>query len=362
LKTKQFIFLLGILIVKLPVMAISSFGPTNVLLKLSKQKQDDTIGYNLVLELPKLLYPKIMDGSVILWDSPSKTTKISAEGLKELEKTNGIYFDFSENLFIEEVWTLSKRAIETKTLGFTFKGNTENGLITFGFIDYNDIFSLLQNTFIPSNANGFSNTGYIEAIKGKHFNYEILQFGQDNFTNDESRASELKNQLFNNPSIKKYNSPVGVAKYKSIGYEIEHNENENNDALFNSLTEYFKENIEQFMNLGGYQIISLLDKEPKINITKIIVWEEYKMQNGIISSEIKNIQMVVNGKKMLATDIKNIRKIEALVKSKPLDIFIQEKVYDLTVDFINDEEIKNQDGFEIIRKLNEGQWKNLLDN
>lgn len=356
-------FLLLILLInfKTSTFALQSFEPTNVTINLNKSLQPDSIGYNLPQELPRLLYSKIMDGSLTLWDSPMKEITISADALKGIEQSSGTSFSSIDNLFIHEIWELSKRYLDTKTIGFTFINKNEKGTVSYGYIDYKDVMVLLDKNNIPCNANGFLNTTFREAIQSKQFNFSIVQFGSDDFKSNPSQAFEIKNQLFSNPQVKLYNGPKDITRYKSITYEIYKEGNENNDAVFSSLSSYFKDNLEQFYNLGGDQTIPFFKKDPELNFTKIRVTELFKLDKGIVTSEITTIQLFINGKYLPTSNIESMRQIDVTVKFKPLETFISEKSYVYYISSINSEELKEINSVEIIRKLKDGHWKKLVE-
>lgn len=339
---------------------MASFEPTNVLITLKKSSQADSIGYNLPSEFAKFLYPKIMDGTISLWDGPLKEIRITADALKEIEQSSQKKFSSGDYLLIHEIWTLAKRTLDTKTIGFTFLTINESGKVTYGYIDYKDIMVLLDKNFIPANANGFLNITFREAIQNKEFNFSINQFGSDDFKADPSKAFEIQNQLLNNSSIKVYLASKDIARYKSITYEVLKNGTENNDSLFLALSLYFRNNLEQFFNLGGDQSVSFINKEPEINITKLKLNELYKTYKGQVTSEITSIQFYVNGKYLPPNDLATLRKTEVNIKSQTLENFILEKKYDLTITSINSEEINNRNSFELIKKINEGNWKQLV--
>jgi hypothetical protein len=188
-----------------------------------------------------------------------------------------------------------------------------------------------------------------------------VQFGDDDFKTNQGRAFEIQKQLFYNPQVKLYNAPKDIIRYKNITYEIYREGNENNEAVFSSLSSYFKDNLEQFFNLGGDQTIPFFKKDPVLNFTKIKVTELYKLDKGTVTSEISTIQLFINGKYLPTSDIGTMRQIGITVKFKPLETFIGEKSYVFNITSINSEEIKGADGIEIIRKLNEGKWKSLVE-
>ena len=99
---------------------MASFEPTNVLITLKKSSQADSIGYNLPSEFAKFLYPKIMDGTISLWDGPLKEIRITADALKELEQSSQKKFSSGDYLLIHEIWTLAKRTLIPKQLVLHF--------------------------------------------------------------------------------------------------------------------------------------------------------------------------------------------------------------------------------------------------
>jgi hypothetical protein len=337
-----------------------SFEATNVIINLKQSLQPDSLGYNLPQELPKFLYPKIIDGSLSLWDSPKKEIRISADALQSIEQSSGTDFTSIGNLFIHEIWELSKRYLDAKTIGFTFINKTEKGSVSYGFIDYKDVMVMLGKFNIPSNANGFVNVTFKEAIQSKQFNFSIVQFGADNFKNNPGEAFEIQKRIFNNPKVKLFNGPKNVARYKLVAYEINRNGSENNQALFSSLTNYFKENLEQFFNLGGEEVISFLKKNPDIKITKMSVIERYKLDKGVVTSEILSVQFFVNGKYLKETELTELREIGATINFKPLETFIMEKEFVYKITFINQEATSDLNEAEIMQKIKQGKWRQLV--
>ena len=344
----------------LGAMALTSFGPTNVTLNLSSSLQPDSIGYNLPKELPGIIYTKIIDGSVALWDGPAKEIQISADALQAIEKSSGTIFTSVDNLFIHEVWELSRRYLDSKTIGFTFINKNEKGSVAYGFVDYKDIVELLNKVNIPTNANGYLNTSFREAIQNKQFNFSIIQFGADDFKAHPNRAFEIQKQLFNNPKVKMFNEPKEKARFKTITYELARTGNNQNEAVFSALNSYFENNLEQFYNLGGDQLVSFYKKNPEINFTKIKVSELYKLDKGVVTFEISAIHLFIYGKHLAESDIGTMRQIGVTVNFKPLETFISEKNYDMVITQINSEEIKSADSAAILLKLKEGNWKSLI--
>ncbi len=340
--------------------AIPSFGPTNVIINLNPTLQNDTIGYNLALELPKVLYSRILDGTIPLWDNPTKEIRISGEALKGIELSSKTSFTSVSNLFIHEIWELSKRYLDTKTIGFTFINKTNNTSVNYGYVDYRDILNLLKSSDIPGNANGVLNTSFEEAIQNKSFSFSIVQFGDEDFKTNPTQSFDLKNQLFSNPKIKLNTIPKRTPQIKSISYEINKGGAAINEAIFLSLTHYFNSNLEQFYNMGGDQDVSLFNKTPDLILTKLKVTELYSYTSKGVTSEIIALQLFCNGKYLPIRSMEWFRHLDIMVKFKPIEAIIKEKNYDFTLTTINLESVKNSNTADIISKLLSGKWNNLV--
>ncbi len=358
MKQLQFlvIFVLGI---TCSSFAIRSFEPTNVIINLNPKLQNDSIGYNLPLELPTILYNKILDGSIPLWDSPSKEIRISGDALKGIEQSSKTSFSSVSNLFIHEIWELSKRYLDAKTIGFTFINKTNDASVNYGYIDYHDIAELMKTTNIQSNANGVLNTSYAEAIQNKGFNFSIVQFGDQDFKTNPEQSFELKNSLFNNPKIQLISLAKRSPQLKSITYEINKEGSGINEAIFLSLTNYFNANLEQFYNMSGDQGPSLYNKTPDLILTKLKVTELYSNTSNGISSELISLQIFCNGKYLPLQSIAWFRQLDIMVKFKPIEAVIKEKNYDLKLVAINFSAVKNLNIAEVLVKLQSGQWNHL---
>ena len=71
---------------KSPSSLPSKYEMEPVLIYLSAIDQPDSIGFNLVESLNKLLYPRIKNGDIALWKTSSKKELINKIQFSELEK------------------------------------------------------------------------------------------------------------------------------------------------------------------------------------------------------------------------------------------------------------------------------------
>ncbi len=303
-----------------------------------------------------------MEGSATLWDSPLKEVKISAEALKGIESSSNTSFSSLENLFVHEIWELSRKYLDTKIIGFSFINKGSKGQVSYGFIDYKDVVEILDKSNIPCNANGAVNTTFREAIQSKVFNFSIVQFGNDDFKNNPANAFKIQKQLFGNPEVELYKDQGERTKYKTLSYEIHAHGGEQNALLFSALSYYFTNNLETFYNMAGEESTRYLKKNPSLSFSKMQVTELYKSEKGKISSELTSIQLYTEGKPLQATSVETYRKMGITVMFKPIDLYLTEKNYGLSIVSINAEELNKplEESANIIKKLNAGQWSDLV--
>lgn len=335
--------------------AMKSFDPTKVLLSLKQSNQPDSLGYNLVYDFPKFIYPKIMNGLINIWNNPNKETRISPASLAAIEKSTNSSFENIDNLFIHQIWELNSNFLDVTTVGFSFINKTASGSVSYGFIEYEDIKILLEKVNIPCNANGFVNIPYDEVIKRMYFNFAIVQFGNDDFKDSPEKSFKIKKYLFANPKVKYMPDIKKNEKYKIIRYEIMNTDSPQNKILFSSVSVFFKDNLEEFYNLGADKDYNYLEKNPDLLFSKIKVTEVLKYGKEAFSSKISSVQFIMEDKNLPVCTADMLNSMGITVNFKPLTEYIAEKNYELKITHINNEEINPQNTLEILNKLNNGE-------
>src|SRR6187551_1964678 len=104
--------LVALMVFNLCLSALAAGEVKPVMLFLSAKDQPDTLGYNLVTELPAMLYEALVDGRIPLWDSPEKQIQILPKSLKAIEESNDLSFAASTRLFILEKWTVERKKLQ----------------------------------------------------------------------------------------------------------------------------------------------------------------------------------------------------------------------------------------------------------
>lgn len=345
----------------------------NVMLHLKKGLQTDTLGLNLIEHLLPLAYTQIMNGNATLWDSPQKQTQINAQTLQRIENSSQTSFIFSNDLFILEQWNVSNKKIKITSLGFFFINNKIKGeQISYGYVELKDIKNILISTPIPTNANGFNNFTFWQAIINRKFEYNIVQFGNTTVQNFE-QSDKIKKNIF---TSKKY--VISDTDYKPfnteklINYSIKMSYDttssnidlaNNSNYLLQTINAYLHENLEEFFNLGGYNIASHLDKEIVFIVTGVDIEETWKKENdGSIKYLSDNFVIWLNETLPLKSlDLTEIAKWELSVNQKSLSDYIKEKSFLYTINKINTQEISNEQADAFKQALQKYNWSRLSE-
>lgn len=335
--------------------AMKSFDPTKVLLSINAHNQPDSLGYNIVLDFPKFLYPKIMDGLINLWNSPDKEVKISPGALASIQKNSNTSFENLQNIFVHEIWELNNNFLDVSIVGFSFINKTDDGSVSYGFIDYDDVKPFLSKINIPCNANGFVNITYEKVLKKMEFNFAIIQFGNDDFKDSPEKSVKIKKYLFANPKVKYSPDVKKNEKYKLIRYEIYNIDSPQNAILFSSISSFFKENLEQFYNLGADKDYNYLEKNPELLFSKIKVTEIIKYNKENVNSKISSVQFIMDDKSLPVCTLDLINQMGITVNFKPFAEFIIEKNYELNLTQVNNEDIAPQTTNSILNKIKNGE-------
>ncbi len=334
-----------------------------VLLFLSKQDQPDTLGYNIVDELPALVYKEIMSGRIALWDSPNKEIQIKPSSLKSLEESSGDDFIHSKQLFIYELWDLDKKKGDLQTVGFYFSSRTGKGEeISYGFVSYQSLDSLFKHTLIPSNANGNCDVTFDEVIKSHYYFFNVVQVGEKKITN-------IKEALALKDDVKIFLAQRTVPPAndcKDILYFIELLKGDSNSLqknaadLLNKLQLFMNENNEVFYNLGGDRIKNFSQPQ-KVTITSVEIHERWRKKPDMIANELISIKIFSENQALDLLTKADIHTIEVLVDFKSISDFLNEKEFYFRIGKINDQEITEAQSSAYLKGLRSWKWNQLTE-
>ncbi len=332
-----------------------------VLLFLSRQDQADTLGYNIVNELPVIVYKEIMAGRVALWDSPNKEIQIQPSSLKRLETSSGDEFIHARQLFIYELWDLDKKKGALKTVGFYFSSRTTQGEeVSYGFVEYAPLESLFSATSIPSNSNGNCDLTFYEALKNKYYFYNVVQVG-------DKKIKSIKEALSLKEEVKLFVNQRTVAQNhdcKDVFYRIEPGNSSDAEAksfqFLQSVQKFFNENREVFYNLGGNRIRNFVQPQQVI-ITGVEVHERWRKAGDNIESELLSIQVYAENQALDVLPADQLHLFDLLVDFKSVSDFLNEKEFYFRITKINNQEILESQSAAFLKGLNSWKWNQLTE-
>jgi hypothetical protein len=344
-------------------MNIAKADPSPVLLFLSKQDQVDTLGYNIVNELPVLLYSEIISGRIPLWDSPEKTIRIEPTSLKSLERSIGDEFIKCKQLFIYELWDLDKKKGDLTTVGFYFSSRTIKGdEVSYGFVEYAPLDSLFRNSFIPSNANGNCNLTYYEVLKSKYYEFHVVQVAEKKITNVKEALS-LKDEV--KGFVNQRTVPPGY-DCKELTYTINRMgkdslaSNESSDRFISALELFFNENAEVFYNLGGDRIQDFIQAN-KIKISSVEITENWLKRTGMIENKFISMKIMSPVGQLGPISKPDIHALDFLVDFKSVSDFLNEKEFYFRIVKINNQEIVDAQSDAYLNGLRTWKWNQLTE-
>ncbi|HRH67555.1 MAG TPA: hypothetical protein PLU53_14730 [Bacteroidia bacterium] len=337
-------------------------APVPVLLFLSSRDQADSLGYNLVSDLPPLVYNEVMSGRIPLWDSPKKEVQIKPSTLRKLEESSGMEFSKTTQLFIYELWDLDKKDGMLQTVGFYFSNRGAGGEETsYGYVDYSLLSDVFRHSPVSTNANGNCFTSFESILSNKYYFYNIVQYGEKQIRN-------LKESLSLKEEVKTFvNSKITPPDFdcKLVNYVIDDTSGQADGmkksmALLTAVQTYLNENREVFYNLGGDKIRNFM-QPGKILVNKIEVRERWKKQKSEILTECEVIRIFVDGKALDSLSGADFGKFDFLVDFKsPLD-FLNEKEFYFRIFRINSQEIEKNKSDAFLKGLRTWKWNVLTD-
>ena len=328
------------------------------LIHLATSEQEDTFGFNLVESLPPFLYDQINKGKVKLWDSPKKQVQITAEALKSIESSNQIGFSKQQHLFFNELWTSNLSKTQFVIMGISFLTDSKNGKISLGYIDIEEAMQCLNQNYVPCNVNGPAQITYLEAIYSRRYQFNLLQFGKQDFTQNPVQSFRIKKDaFFSKKSVEGVYKPLTD---KLITYVIEPNDIDSNDAgtvCINAIETYLNDNKEILFNLGGNQYFDYKNRLLDVRITRIEVTEIWTQLAGKkTATKVKHIRLFANNKPLNNIAFTEISKWQLLMNFKTLEDILHEKTFKYHLYKINQDLIPYNESDIYIKALKDYYW------
>lgn len=338
--------------------ARKAYTEVPTLVHLAKSEQEDTFGFNLVESLPPLFYKYINEGKLTLWDSPKKQVAISSKALKDIESNNHISFSKVENLFLNELWTSSRRRTEFVIIGFSFLSESQGkGKVSLGYVDAAEAYGILMNTMVPTNPNGPAQINYIDALYSMRYNFNLLQFGSKDFTINPAQSFVLKRDAFY--SKKKVMGLVKMPLTKMITYTIEKNPGVTDDPganCFNTIEKYINDNKEVLLEIGGDRYFDFMKQIPDITVTRVEITEIWEKKGSQIMYKPYQVRIFVNNKPLDPIPFDEISKWELLMSFKTLGDVLSEKAFNFTIYKCNNDLVAPDEAPIYLKALKDYKW------
>lgn len=329
-----------------------------VLTHLNKVEQNDTFGFNLVKSLPKLVYSLVKEDKLKLWDSPQKTIQITFSTLANIERSSNTLFIETKDLFFNEVWSSTRKKTTFNIVGFSFINKNEKGSsVSYGFIDMEDIFNMLADSIIPTNANGSHNITYLDALYSRNYHFNVVQFGSSTFKDDIAKSLLVKEKAFNKK--KRVVNKVILPTAKSVVYEIVNSEK--SKPLYKAFQGFLNDNPEFFFNNGGNRIFTHLLSDFNFSISKIEITEIWDKNNGLTTYNPQYIRLYFNNIPLPPISIKEFNQYRLKIAFQDLKSALRIKDFDYMLTKINHEEIPSAQSSKYIRAFDNYFWTQITE-
>jgi hypothetical protein len=344
--------------------AKTSFGYTEVptLVHLSAKRQHDSIGFNLVRELPRFMYNHIMSGKIKLWDSPKKNKRIYPSALKTIESTTKTKFTRTNNIFFNEIWSSTRRTTKFIIQGFSFINEKENEKLNYGYVDMRDAYYYLAAEPIRVNVNGPASLTFLQAIMSRTYHFNLVQFGKKDFKNNPAESFKIKRKAFSEG--KRIDDLFIIPKTKRITYVIkkdsEHPSNSGN-ILIEGFESFFNTNREEFFNIGGDNYFDYNTYKSALRITRLEVNEIWtKDEKGFINQKIQSVVFYINNRRMNPINIDAINDYHLLFLFKSPQDIIKEKKFKYIIFKLNGNYIAEDESHKYKDALLKYRWKQVI--
>lgn len=335
------------------------------LIHLNKDEQADSSGFNLVTSLSELVFREIQSGSISLYDSPNKKIKISAEALLSLQTSSGTNFTECPDLFIHEYWSSNRKSTSFEILGFSFiNKNRIDEKVAYGYVDMEEIQSILNKEHIPCNANGVADLSFEDALLSRNYYYHLVQFGDNGFYKDPVKAVQIKLEAFG--SGKTIRNQLPLQPKKRMVYELHKKKYTTDIDISNSIIEglqkVLNENPELFFNLGGARFVSFPDTLIDIpELTGILVDEVWVKKGGKPVIQSIKLKLFTTKGDLDWVDYQVFEEAGFMVEYKNLLHILRDKDFEFELQKINDQPIDSSKGRKYFEALKKAQWSSISE-
>lgn len=333
---------------------------TNVIARLNKVAQQPQYDYNIVSQLASVVSTEIYSGKVKLWSSANKELQIFPSTLKDIEKANDMTLAGIDNFFVYEIWKEEKLQVEIQPVGFLFASrNKKNTDFTFGFVSYDDVKDILMKSNVDVGIKSSATLSLDEIIKLVKYNYTLIQYGSQTVVNT-TLSEKIKNDVFNKKTIL-YKKQLINSRIVSFAVERQADETlikkENANFLLNTLQSYMRNNIEEYLSVGGDVLISHLEPEVTLVLLNKIeikgVWT--KNVTGVDFKPL-GLTLFINNTPLQFISIDDVNRWKITPGTLSLEQYIVNKNYEYIITKINNKNIAPELEIQYQNILENGNW------
>ncbi|MEA3496257.1 MAG: hypothetical protein U9R42_09505 [Bacteroidota bacterium] len=343
-----------------------SYNNARALLMVNKKAQPDSLDYNIVESFTKLIYSKLKEEKIFLWDSPRKESKINFLTLQNFEKTYNYRFEDLDNFFIYESWSSNSKKSEFKIHGFSFTSETKNGKeINYGYLEFSVVSDYLKSNYLNTSIESNYLNSYFAVFMNKAFNFDILFFKNKPILSANSKHPEkdyrkglrIRDKAFF--SAKKNMNAIEVKTSKLLYFKLITNDYDSAGMLIlSAIEDYFDLHRRELIEYGGKSIFNSFRDSPFI-LTGCKVKEIWIKEEGRVSYKLLEIVPY-----SFSIDFKPINFVDLIelginVKGVPLDKCLAIKNFKYHIIKINTAKIDSDLTPSYIEALKNAEWNEL---
>lgn len=339
---------------------LKAYTDKPVLVNINVARQSDTMGFNIVHELQNKFYDLILENKVTLWDSPRKSVKISPASLQSIENSSGTHFNKTQNVFLHEYWTSTRRQTTFTIVGISFINDGSRGKVSYGYVDLAECWSTLTQLVLDCNVNGPARITLAEALYSRNYNFNIVQFGSKDFVKDPENAVKIRDKAFFGK--KQVEGIYRIPRTKDITYVIEPDPNdpvEIGSTLFNNIQTYLNKNREVLFNIGGDKHFDYKTFRSEVAVTRIEVRETWEQKPGYIDYKVTSVTIYVNNKALDPISLDVVLSWSLLFNFKTAEDVFREKKFRYTLLKMNNTFIEESDSPKFIKALDKYSWSQV---
>ena len=340
-----------------------TYPETGVQLHVKGSLQPDSVGFNIIYELNRILFPGILDGSIPLWQSQEKKRRIKPKDIENQLISLQLPYHKIDDYYFYEKWTLQNGKFEFEIHGFALYYFDPIGKShSLGYLALKDIEQILKGKWIKVNPNGSIGTRFWEALYSKKYHFEIIQFGNKWIANNPVVKRKIYKDALGNNKIS-HLSKITLAKQKSIQYTIFNTKMkgfEENQKFFDALEHFLNQNKQIFLNKS--QIFRKMSIEEVYRLKPIVKYAEIveivRLENKQIISSAKQINLRINNETVSFKGL-DIKPFDFSINFVPFQDFLKKKKFAYTITQINGNEINLLHAKNYKNRINLLKWNTI---